>query len=61
MNAADKHGDTALLVAAASSNIQLVHLLLKSGAVVNAASGNGQTPLWLAAAENDKEVVKVSF
>ena len=56
----DKNGDTALMLAAASNNTEMIRLLLKKGALINARNCYGQTALWLAVSANPWEDIHVS-
>lgn len=56
----DKNRNSALMLAAASDNIELIRILLENGALVNAVNCHGQTALWLAAKHPSLRVVKVS-
>ena len=49
MNGVDRSGDTALSLAAKSSQSEAVEILLKNGANVNIENGKGLTPLMISA------------
>lgn len=49
---------SALHYAAASGSLKAVKMLLEAGADINAKSGNGTTPLMMAARENKEEVAR---
>lgn len=59
MNAVDNNGDSALMLAVASNNIELIRILLEKGALINAVNFYGQTALWLAAKHPCLGVIKV--
>jgi ankyrin repeat protein len=54
----NKYGQTPLHVASELGNMDLVQLLLDSGANVTVTNANGQTPLHLACAKGHTDVVK---
>ena len=56
-----KDGLTPLMVAAYNGDMEMVDLLLKSKADVNAADSKGNTPLMIASANDDAEMVKWSI
>jgi ankyrin repeat protein len=56
---ADAVGDNALAEAVKAGNLQSVRALLKSGADVNARSGDGSTPLLWAAQKSSVEIARV--
>lgn len=55
--AVNNQGETFLHFAAVGGNLQVVHLLLKEGALCDVKNANGQTPLFCAAMEGHKKVV----
>ena len=57
INAIDKQGNTALMLAAAANQIQVVALLVNNGANVNMQNQAGDTALMLAAANGAAEIV----
>jgi ankyrin repeat protein len=52
-------GDSALTKAARAGDVQAVRALIKSGADVNAKSGDGSTPLLWAASSSSHEIATV--
>ena len=53
-----KDGLTQLMVAAYNGDMEMFDLALKSKADVNAADSKGNTPLMIASANDDAEMVK---
>ncbi len=53
----DRHGNTALIAAAAADDIKAVRALIRSGADANAENARGETALMMAAANGDTELV----
>lgn len=58
LEAKNVHGETALLVAAKSLNLEAVKILIKSGADKNAADKKNETALFAFARKGDKKAVK---
>ncbi|NXW36735.1 ANK2 protein, partial [Phaetusa simplex] len=54
----ERKGNTALHIASLAGQAEVVKVLVKEGANINAQSQNGFTPLYMAAQENHIEVVK---
>ncbi|PAA65800.1 hypothetical protein BOX15_Mlig032480g1 [Macrostomum lignano] len=59
LNTKAVNGRTALFLAAASNNAEVVASLLKAGALVNFADNKGQTPFHIACNNNCEEVVRM--
>jgi len=59
INAKDKYGQTALMVAAENGNVDTIKLLLDHNADVNAIRNNGKTALVIAAGKSSVEIVKL--
>ena len=58
INAADRHGRTALLFAASNGNEKIVELLLEKGADIQVAPGN-RTLLMIAAGNGNEKMVEL--
>ncbi len=59
VNAVDKEGSTALMIAAEKGDIELARVLLQNGADVNARNRDGYTALMYAAYKGSAEVVEL--
>jgi len=59
VNQQDEAGDTPLMNAASSSNLNTVTMLLKMGATISVSDTTGETPLMKAAANDDPNVIKL--
>lgn len=58
VNGTNKSDETALHIAVANQNGELLDLLLKAGADVNARDKYGRTPLWEAAGGHDLKIIE---
>ena len=58
LNTPDPSGKTPLMYAALTDNVEQVHTLLREGPDVNAAGGNGETPL-ITASEGHDAIVQI--
>jgi ankyrin repeat protein len=58
VDAWDNMGRTALLLAAQSGRLELVRRLIEAGADVNAISGDGSTPIFVASEVGNFDIVK---
>lgn len=59
INATDDDGETALMEAADSRNVETVRVLIANGANVNAADEDGETALMIAADDGRLEIVQL--
>jgi ankyrin repeat protein len=59
VNAKDKDGYTALLIAAERGDLEMAHLLVEKGADVNAKDKDGYTALMYVAYAGDLEIAKI--
>jgi ankyrin repeat protein len=59
INAKDKYGQTALMIAAENSNVDTIKLLLDHNVDINAIRNNGKTALVIAADKGSVEIVKL--
>lgn len=57
INAADKEGDTALMLAAEKHNTQAAQRIIDNGADVNACNADGETALMIAAENGSADIV----
>ncbi len=59
VNQADRHGDTALILAALWGHTEIARMLIEAGADINHTNNNGDTALWLAADYGKTETVRL--